>query len=533
MRTKIQKFGKTLMGPLSIIVASGLLLGIVSILQNPSIFGESIQNGGFLAAIITGVNSIVGMMFSLLPILFAVSVAIGLANEDKEYAAFAVVIAFFIFHITLNHILTIKGINAENMSVESLLKDGLSKVKAFEKANQYDVLFGIFTYRMGIFGGILVGLWTALIHNKFHTQELPIAFSFFAGNRFVPIMTVITVPFLAIVMYFIWPYFSGLINAIGKLISNAGIFGPFIYGFSERLLIPTGLHHILNQLIRFTPIGGVAEVGGKTYTGALTIFQAALAAPNRDINVLRYSTRFLTQGTHPFMVFGLPGACLAMYKTSFLENRNKVKALLSAAALTSFFTGITEPIEFAFIFISPILWIFHAFMAGLSFFLMSLMKVAVGNAGGGFIDLAIFGIFQGTYTRWFLIIPVGIIYFITYYYVFKKVILKYNLKTPGRDYVEEVDIDENENKNANINYDGVGQKILKAVGGKDNIKSIDNCISRLRLVLNDTGLVDDKVLKNETGAMGIIKIDGENIQIVYGTKVEKMARELKRAVKES
>ena len=211
MRTKIQKFGKTLMGPLSIIVASGLLLGIVSILQNPSIFGESIQNGGFLAAIITGVNSIVGMMFSLLPILFAVSVAIGLANEDKEYAAFAVVIAFFIFHITLNHILTIKGINAENMSVESLLKEGLSKVKAFEKANQYDVLFGIFTYRMGIFGGILVGLWTALIHNKFHTQELPIAFSFFAGNRFVPIMTVITVPFLAIVMYFIWPYFSGLI----------------------------------------------------------------------------------------------------------------------------------------------------------------------------------------------------------------------------------------------------------------------------------------------------------------------------------
>ena len=173
MRTKIQKFGKTLMGPLSIIVASGLLLGIVSILQNPSIFGESIQNGGFLAAIITGVNSIVGMMFSLLPILFAISVAIGLANEDKEYAAFAVVIAFFIFHITLNHILTIKGINAENMSVESLLKEGLSKVKAFEKANQYDVLFGIFTYRMGIFGGILVGLWTALIHNKFHTQELP------------------------------------------------------------------------------------------------------------------------------------------------------------------------------------------------------------------------------------------------------------------------------------------------------------------------------------------------------------------------
>lgn len=533
MRTSIQKFGKTLMGPLSIIVASGLLLGIVSILQNPSLFGESIENGGLIASIITGVNSIVGMMFSLLPILFAVSVAIGLAEDDKEYSAFAVVIAFFIFHVTLNHILSIEGVNQENMNVEYLLKNGFNKVEAFEQANKYEMLFGIFTYRMGIFGGILVGLWTSLIHNKFHTQELPIAFSFFAGNRFVPIMIILTVPFLSILMYFIWPYFSELINAVGKLISNAGIFGTFIYGFSERLLIPTGLHHILNQLIRFTPIGGIAEVAGETYTGALTIFQAALSAPTKDIDTLRYSTRFLTQGYHPFMLFGLPGACLAMYKTSFLENKRKVKALLSAAALTSFFTGITEPIEFAFIFISPILWLFHAFMAGLSFLLMALMKVAVGNAGGGFIDFAIFGIFQGTYTRWFLIIPVGIIYFILYYFVFKKVILKYNLKTPGRNHIEDDIKEESKIVNNKVDEEYIGKKILKAIGGKNNIKLIDNCISRLRLVLNNTNDVDENALRNDTGAMGIIKIDDENIQIVYGTKVEKMARELKKAVKEA
>ncbi|CEE00331.1 hypothetical protein BT1A1_0471 [Caldibacillus thermoamylovorans] len=528
MRTGIQKLGKTLMGPLSIIVASGLLLGIVSILQNPDLVGKGIANAVIIQNFIGGVRAVVSMMFGLLPILFAISVATGMAKEDKEIAGFAAVIAFIIFHVVIGYLLNLKGINAETTSVDYLMQEGLTQIKAFEVSNAYETMLGVFTYRMGVFGGILVGLWTAYIHNKYHTKQLPTAFSFFSGNRFVPIMIIVTIPFISIVSYFIWPYFNTAINALGGLISKAGAIGTFLYGFSERLLIPTGLHHVLNQLIRFTPIGGTAVVDGETVSGALSIFNAELASSNPDIDTLRMATRFLTQGTHAFMVFGLPAACYAMYKTSYLENKPKVKGLLLASALTAFATGITEPIEFSFIFISPILWIFHAFMAGLSFFLMDIMNVAVGNAGGGMIDLTIFGILQGTYTKWYLIVLVGLVYAVVYYYVFKFVILKFNVKTPGRTTDSEESGEAADTVESSS--DELGAVILKALGGKENVLEIDNCISRLRLVLNDTSVVNNTLLKS-TGSMGIVKIDENNLQVVYGPKVEQAARSLKQEVK--
>lgn len=526
MRTGIQKFGKTLMGPLSIIVASGLLLGIVSILQNPAIVGETVSNAVVIQNFIGGVRAIVSMMFALLPILFAISVATGLAKEDKEIAGFAVVIAFIIFHVVIGYLLQLKDITIDTTSVEHLMEQGKSQIQAFEISNAYETMLGVFTYRMGVFGGILVGLWTAFIHNRYHTKQLPTALSFFSGNRFVPIVVIITVPFISIITFFIWPYFNSAINGLGGLISKSGAFGTFMYGFSERLLIPTGLHHVLNQLIRFTPIGGTATVDGETVSGALSIFNASLASLQPDIETLRQSTRFLTQGTHAFMVFGLPAACYAMYKTAYLKNRPKIKGMLLASALTAFATGITEPIEFAFIFISPVLWLFHAFMAGLSFFVMALMNVAVGNAGGGMIDLTIFGILQGTYTRWYLVVLVGIAYAVIYYFVFKFVIEKMNVKTPGRNL--ESDVTE-EDTNIESDGDNLGANILKALGGKENIVEIDNCISRLRLVLNDASLVNESSLK-ATGSMGMVKIDQKNIQVVYGGKVEQAARSLKKEV---
>lgn len=522
MRTKIQKFGKTLMGPLSIIVASGLLLGLVSILQNQSIVGVGFATSDGIQIFVKGINAIVGMMFGLLPILFAISVATGLAKEDKEVAGFAVVIAFFVFHVTIRYILSINGVTADTTSIDYLLGQGHSQIKAFEVSSAYETIYGIFSYRMGIFGGILVGLWTSIIHNRFHTQKLPIAFSFFAGNRFVPIMIVLTVPFLGILTYYVWPFFALLINAVGGLIGSSGLFGLFVYGFSERLLIPTGLHHILNQLIRFTPIGGTAIIGGETFSGALTIFNAALSNPAGNLDILRGATRFLTQGTHPFMVFGLPAACYAMYKSAFLKNRPKVKGMLIAAALTSFFTGITEPIEFAFIFISPVLWLFHAVMSGLSFVIMSVLNVAVGNAGGGLIDLAIFGVAQGLYTRWYLVVLVGIVYAFAYYFMFMFVIKKFDVPTPGREGELEEEV-------VSLGDSNLGVAILDAIGGKDNLEEIDNCISRLRLVLKDTSLVNETAVK-QTGSMGIVKVDDKNIQIVYGGRVEQAARALKKAV---
>ncbi|MCD5002381.1 PTS transporter subunit EIIC [Enterococcus saccharolyticus] len=519
MRTYIQKLGRSLMGPLSIIVASGLLLGIVSILQNPTLVGEGIANAGGIQVFIGGVQAIVSKMFGLLPILFAISVAIGMSREDKEIAAFSVVIAFVLFHVTINYILQLSSITAETTSVEYLMENGAKQIQAVENANMYEDMLGIFTYRMGVFGGIVTGLWTAFIHERYHTKQLPTAFSFFSGNRFVPIVIVITIPFVAIITYFIWPVVNTAINSLGGLIGKSGLFGTFLYGFSERLLIPTGLHHVLNQLIRFTPIGGTATVDGEAISGALAIFNAELAAPVKDMTVLRNATRFLTQGTHPYMVFGLPAACYAMYKTSYLKQRSKVKGMLLAAALTSFVTGITEPIEFAFIFISPILWIFHAFMAGTSFLLMNLMGVAVGNAGGGLIDLTIFGILQGTYTRWYLCVALGIVYAIIYYFVFKYVIEKWNVKTPGR-------TNDESSERMEIQGDELGKTILKAIGGIDNVEEIDNCISRLRLILKDTSIVNEELLK-ETGSLGTFKIDGKNFQVVYGGKVETAARALK------
>lgn len=523
MRTFIQKLGKSLMAPLSMIVAAGLMLGLASLLTNQMIFGDALTGVPFVDALVRCVNALASALFSLLPVLFCMSLAMGMTREDKEIATFASVIAFVLFHTTINFFLGLNGITAATTSIEALQKTGLSLTEATQQNAAYDTVFGIFTYRMSIFGGIVCGLWTAFIHNRFHRTQLPAAFSFFSGTRFVPIMITVTIPFVAIVMYFVWPIFSMLINAFGDLIQAAGAFGTFIYGFLERLLIPTGLHHILNQLIRFTPIGGTAMVDGEQVSGALNIFNALLMQTDPNMDIMRMATRFLTQGTHPFMVFGLPAACYAMYRCALPENKAKVKGILLAAGLTSFVTGITEPIEFSFIFISPVLWLFHACMAGLSFLINTLLGVCIGNAGGGLIDLTLFGILRGPETRWYLNVAVGIVYAIVYYNVFKFVITKQNLKTPGRDTDASYET-------GSVDVSEMGLAIMEAVGGRDNIVDIDNCISRLRLVLKDTALVDEAALK-ETGSLGVIKINEENVQVVYGTQVENAAHALKDAVR--
>ena len=424
--------------------------------------------------------------------------------------------------MTIQYFLSLKGITGETVSVDYLTAGGATQEAAVKINSMYETTFGIFTYRMSVFGGIITGIWAAAIHNRFHRTQLPVALSFFSGKRLVPIMITVTIPLLAIVMFFIWPLFSTCINAMGSVIQGSGAFGTFIYGFLERLLIPTGLHHILNQLVRFTPIGGTAMIDGQQVSGALTIFNTLLMNPNPDLDTMRQATRFLTQGTHPFMVFGLPAACYAMYKTALPKNKEKVKGVLFAAALTCFLTGITEPIEFSFIFISPVLFLFHAFMAGLSFLINTLLGVMIGNAGGGLIDLTIFGILRGLETKWYLNVLVGIIYAIIYYNVFKFVILKFNVKTPGREDDSELE------EEGEVLPGELGNAVMEALGGKGNIREIDNCISRLRLVLENTKLANENKLK-ATGSLGVIKIDEHNIQVVYGTKVEKVAFELKKS----
>lgn len=523
MKTFIQKFGKSMMGPLSIIVAAGLLLGLASTLQNPNVFGNLLADVEIVNNFVSLVNALAGGLFSLLPVLFCMSIAQGMSKEDKEVATFASIIGFVLFHVTIRFFLSLNGITAETTSIDYLMEQGLDLLTATQQNAAYDTVLGIFTYRMSIFGGIVVGLWTAMIHNRFHKTQLPTAFSFFSGKRFVPIMMVVTIPFLAIIMYFVWPVFNTIINGFGTILASAGAFGTFIYGFLERLLIPTGLHHILNQMIRFTPIGGTAMIDGEQVSGALNIFNALLMQSNPDMDLMRQATRFLTQGTHPFMVFGLPAACFAMYKTALPKNRSKVKGMLLAAGLTSFFTGITEPIEFAFFFISPLLWLFHATMAGLSFLINTLLGVCIGNAGGGLVDLMLFGVLRGPETKWVINVAIGLVYAVIYFFVFKWAIVKFNIKTPGRE-------DETDEVGNADEVTELGLEIMKALGGKENIVEIDNCISRLRLVLKDTAIVDEKALK-KTGSLGIIKISDTQMQVVYGAKVEKAAAELKNSCK--
>lgn len=525
MKTFIQKLGKSLMGPLSIIVAAGLLLGIASTLQNPNVLGNVLKDVAAVNNFVSLVNALAGGLFGLLPILFCMSVVQGMSREDRDVATFASIIGFVMFHITIRFLLSLKGITAETTSIDYLTGQGYNLLEATQQNAAYDTVMGIFTYRMSIFGGIIVGLWSAMIHNRFHETQLPMAFSFFSGKRFVPIMIVVSIPFLAVAMFFIWPIFNIVINGFGQLLLSAGAFGTFIYGFLERLLIPTGLHHILNQLIRFTPIGGTALIEGAQVSGALNIFNTLLMEQNPDMDLMRQATRFLTQGTHPFMVFGLPAACYAMYKTALPQNKQKAKGILLAAALTSFFTGITEPIEFAFIFISPVLWVFHAMMAGLSFLINTLLGVCIGNAGGGLVDLMLFGVLRGPQTKWILNVAVGLVYAVIYYNVFKWAIVKFNIKTPGRE-------DEEDAVDYNEEITEMGTAIMEALGGKENIVEIDNCISRLRLILKDSAVVNEKALK-ATGSLGVIRINEENVQVVYGAKVEKAAAELKRAVRNS
>lgn len=522
-----QKLGKALMTPISLIAAAGIFLGIGSVLQNPNIVGDGFTNLILIQHIIGIVRAVANGIFGNLPLLFAVSIGFGLANKEKTTAAFSSVIGFILFHIVIQYFLTANGITADTHSVDALVASGMDTLEATQIASRYETVLGIFTLRMNVFGGILVGILVSWLHNKFHNIELPTAISFFGGKRFVPIITTLTVPFLSILMYYIWPFFGLMIEGLGNIIAQSGLFGTFLFGFLERLLIPTGLHHILNQLVRFTAIGGTAMIDGEQTVGALNIFNTLLANNSQDMEVMSQATRFLAQGKIPFMVFGLPAAAFAMVQVALEEKKEEVKSLMSASGLASFTTGITEPIEFSFIFVSPILFVFHAFMAGMSFMLMDFFDVAIGNVQGGAIDLVVFGIFQGLDTNWYWAVIVGLVYAVIYYYVFKMVIENRNVLTPGR----AMDDDELEiSSSTSISDNQLGQTIVTALGGTENIESIDNCFTRLRLVLKDTDKVDEKLLK-ETGAAGTVKASKTQYQVIYGLDVEKIAPKVKEAVK--
>ena len=496
----LQRVGRSFMLPIAILPVAGLLLGI----------GSSFTNETMLQAYgLMGIMSAAGnVVFNNLPVIFAMGVAIGMAKKEKEVAALAAVIAFFIMHASISAMIDING------GVENLLEGAATSV------------LGITSLQMGVFGGIIVGLGVAALHNRFYKIELPQVLSFFGGTRFVPIISALVYTGVGIAMFYIWPVIQQGIYSIGDLVLSSGYAGTWVYGLLERALIPFGLHHVFYLPFWQTAVGGTMEVAGQVVEGAQNIFFAQLADPTVEHFAVS-ATRFMS-GKFPLMIFGLPGAALAMYRTAKPEKKKAVAGLLLSAALTSMITGITEPLEFTFLFVAPLMYAVHCVFAGLAYMFMHIFNVGVGMTfSGGLIDMFLFGVLQGNAkTNWIWIVIVGIVYFVVYYFVFSWMIRKFDYKTPGRDDSEEVKLYTRQDVNARkagqqgaqlSAEDEVSRQICAGLGGKKNISDVDCCATRLRCTVYKAELVNDAMLK-ATGASGVVH-KGNGVQVIYGPKV--------------
>ena len=518
----LQRVGRSFMLPIAILPVAGLLLGLGSSFTNETTIatyhlGGILGEGTILHALLVIMNKVGSAIFDNLPLLFAVGVAIGMAKKEKEVSALSAVIAYFVMNISISGMLEINGkITADGKIASDVLTGTIASV------------CGINTLQMGVFGGIIVGLGVTALHNRFHKIQLPNALSFFAGSRFVPIISTVVYMFVGILLYFVWPVVQNGIYALGGLVTGSGYGGTLLFGIIKRALIPFGLHHVFYMPFWQTAVGGTMEVAGNVVQGGQNIFFAQLADASHVTHFSADATRYFS-GEFIFMIFGLPGAALAMYRTAKPEKKKQVGGLLFSAALTSMLTGITEPIEFSFLFVAPILFAVQVVLAGAAYMIAHMLNIAVGlTFSGGLLDLFLFGILQGNEkTSWLLIIPVGIIYFFLYYFIFSFLIKKMNLKTPGReDDDQEVklytkaDVNakrENASKNGEAVQDELSELITRGLGGKKNIDGVDCCATRLRCTVIKPDLVDDALLRS-TGASGVIH-KGSGIQIVYGPHV--------------
>lgn len=509
----LQRVGRSFMLPIALLPVAGLLLGIGSSFTNETMLAayglNSVIHPGTLIYTILDVMSQTGSaVFNNLALLFAMGVAIGMARKEKEVAALSGAVAYIIMNTAIQAMINAAG------GVEAM------------PANSTTTMLGITTLQMGVFGGIVVGLGVAALHNKFYKIELPQVLAFFGGTRFVPIISSIVYLVVGIAMFYIWPVVQSGIAALGALVLASGYAGTFIYGLLERALIPFGLHHVFYMPFWQTAVGGTAIIDGVTVTGAQNIFFAELASKSTTVFSVS-ATRFMA-GKFPFMMFGLPGAALAMYQCAKPEKKKAAGGLLLSAALTAFLTGITEPLEFTFIFVALPMYAVHCVLAGLSFMLMHILNVGVGMTfSGGLIDLVLFGVMQGNAkTHWIWVVVVGAVYFVLYYLIFRFMISKFNYKTPGRDDAEEVKLytraDVNarsaaSGSNAPAGDDPVSALIVEGLGGTDNLSDVDCCATRLRCTVKDAALVRQDVLK-ASGASGVI-CKGNGVQVVYGPKV--------------
>lgn len=504
----LQRVGRSFMLPIAILPVAGLLLGLGSSFTSETTLATynllGLMGPGTVPYFIfTVLSKCGGVIFDNLPLIFAIGVAIGMARQEKEVAALAAAVSFLVMHSGISAMIGLTG------GVENMLEGSTTTV------------LGITTLQMGVFGGIIVGLGVAALHNRFYKIQMPQVLSFFGGTRFVPIISTLVFALVGILMFFVWQPIQEGINALGMVVYSSGYFGTFLFGMIKRLLIPFGLHHVFYTPFWQTALGGTMEVAGTMVSGAQNIFFAQLADPT--------VTHFSTAGTWCFTgefvlyIFGFPGAALAMYRCAKPERKKQVGGLLLSAALTSILTGITEPLEFSFLFVAPVLFVISSVFAGLAYMLCHILNITVGlTFSGGLIDLALFGILQGNEkTSWLLIIPLGIVFFLVYYFVFSFLIKKFNFKTPGREEGDQetklyTKADYNARKEAG-GEDQASAAIAQGLGGAANISDVDCCATRLRCTVHDASKVDQQMLKS-TGAAGIIQ-KGQGVQVVYGPQV--------------
>ena len=512
----LQRVGRSFMLPIAVLPVAGLLLGIGSSFTNATMIDTYglqaiLGEGTILNMFLTVLSKAGSALFDNLPIIFAVGCAIGMAKKEKEVAALSAVIAYFTMNAAVNAMLVNSG---------QILDDG--SIADFVLQGTITSSVGIQTLQMGVFGGIIVGLGVAALHNRFYTIELPSALAFFSGSRFVPIISTVVYVLVGIGMFFVWPMVQNGIYALGGLVTGTGYLGTLIFGIIKRALIPFGLHHVFYLPFWQTGVGGSMEVAGKMIEGGQNIFFAQLADPS-TVHFSADACRYFS-GEFIFMIFGLPGAALAMYQTAKPEKKKQAGGLLLSAALACMATGITEPLEFSFLFVAPMLFAVQVILAGAAYMIAHILNIAVGlTFSGGLLDLFLFGILQGNAkTSWLRIIPVGIIYFLLYYGIFKFLILKFNLKTPGREDEDTetrlyTKADYNAAKESGVKGAEVSALITAGLGGKANIEDVDCCATRLRCTIKDPEKVQEALLK-QSGSRGVI-LKGKGIQVIYGPQV--------------
>ena len=519
----LQRVGRSFMLPIAILPVAGLLMGIGSSFTNATtietygltgILGE----GTILHALLLIMSKVGSIVFDNLPLIFAVGVAIGMAKKEKEVAALSSVIAYFVMNTAISAMLTINGQILENGDIADTVLGGTITSAC-----------GIRTLQMGVFGGVIVGLGVAALHNRFYRIQLPNALSFFGGTRFIPIISTVVYMFVGILMYFVWPVVQNGIYALGGLVTGSGYVGTLIFGLIKRALIPFGLHHVFYMPFWQTAVGGTMEVAGEMVQGGQNIFFAQLADSANIAHFSADATRFFS-GEFIFMIFGLPGAALAMYHCAKPEKKKAAGGLLLSASLACMATGITEPLEFSFLFVAPMLFVVQVILAGTAYMIAHMLNIAVGlTFSGGLLDLFLFGVLQGNEkTSWMLIIPVGILYFFLYYFIFKFLIRKFDFKTPGREdddtetkLYTKADVNARKEgqrgETASGNSDSLSEAIARGLGGKKNISDVDCCATRLRCTVENAALVNDAALK-ATGASGVIH-KGNGVQVIYGPNV--------------